>query len=106
MVSGRFTLLTVDVTHTLLDLYITILSMPISDFSPVSPQDPPTSQPTTTPITTAFRLPPQWTPQTLTELKIQLRNRRPGSAAPTVQTEIDSTGMGQNDGTVRFIWDA
>jgi len=65
---------------------------------------------------TAFALPPSWTAQTLTELKIYLRNKRPGKAGspswPSSEAEdiemsdtTASEGFGQNEGTVRFLWD-
>jgi CTD kinase subunit beta len=66
-------------------------------------------------MNTAFRLPPYWTPSTLTELKIRLRERRPGKAVTiagwpdTSPAEGDEReiieGMGRNDATVRFVWD-
>jgi len=115
-----------DVTHSLLDLYITVLSIP-SDLqtfaspSPVSPKETnPASKPASTLTTqascTAFRLPAFWTPQTLTELKIHLREKRPSAAAPASgwtsvneddRREVEEAveGMGQNDATVRFVWD-
>ena len=111
----------IDVAHAVLDMYITILSTPPSDPSflstpsPVSPKDQPS---TTAPnpsssLNTAFRLSVFWTAQTLTELKIHLRDRRPGGAVslkawPEVETNGESSeadGMGRNDATVRFIWE-
>jgi hypothetical protein len=48
----------------------------------------------------------------LTELKIHLRDRRPGSVVVTPWPEEEaegvddvSEGLGQNEGTVRFLWD-
>lgn len=124
------TLIAVDIAHYLLDLYITILSAPtaepallMSSPSPVSPKDaitspaqhPSSASSSASPVT-AFRLSPFWTAQTLTELKIHLRDRRPSDTpAPTgwvgpmevAKEDLESTvdGMGQNDGTVRFLWD-
>jgi len=121
-------ILSADVAHYLLDLYITILSTPSTDPaflmsspSPVSPKDAiasPAQHALSTPsapTVTAFRLSPFWTAQTLTALKIQLRDRRPGGPGVTgwvgpaeiakedVESAID--GMGTNDGTVRFLWE-
>jgi CTD kinase subunit beta len=114
-------ILTSDVTHSLLDLYNTILSVPMSDPafisspSPVSPKEAgnvPHPASSTSNLNTAFRIPNYWTSQTLTEVKIHLRERRPGSgAAMSWPDEGDavadniSEGMGQNEGTVRFLWD-
>lgn len=48
----------------------------------------------------------------MTELKIFLRDRRPGTlpnawAGDTEGSELDKAieGMGRNEGTVRFTWD-
>lgn len=114
-------LIVTDVTHALLDLYITILSIPISDPaflsspSTISPKEIGATQPSTSSqsgVNTAFRIPTFWTSQTLTELKIHLRDRRPGSIVLTPWVEGDevpladaSDGLGQNVGTVRFLWD-
>lgn len=123
--------LTADVTHYLLDLYITILSIPNPNElahhpSPVSPKESPATNstvPTQSPSTTAYSLSPFWTSQTLTEVKIRLRETRPGRAVPVgtgwIGTMADTEGnpgqsreveeaiegMGQNDKTVRFLWD-
>ncbi|KAK4687621.1 hypothetical protein P7C73_g2488, partial [Tremellales sp. Uapishka_1] len=115
-----------DVAHSLLDLYITILSIPpsdpslhISSPSPVSPKENPAStasHSTTAPSqNTAFHLAGFWTAQSLTELKIHLRDKRPDKkmvvpswvgAEEAIDGKEDETveGMGKNDGTVRFIW--
>lgn len=57
----------------------------------------------------AYRLPVSWTAQTLTELKIHLRDRRPGAVLGWDDEEEDDAaemeGMGRNDTTVRFVWD-
>jgi CTD kinase subunit beta len=51
-----------------------------------------------------------WTSQTITELKIHLRERRPGIPIPW-EEESDwpeaegIEGMGKNDMTVRYVWD-
>jgi CTD kinase subunit beta len=106
------------VTHYLLDLYITT-----SSSNPGQPVEPSPISPAEKPITPtsnlsspsiAFALPAPWNAQTLTELKIYLRTKRPG------QTEIPSwpdspmdgmeeesivEGIGRNEGTVRFVWD-
>ena len=106
-----------DVTHYLIDLYNTILSIPISDPSfisspsPISPKEQPSQQPTqTTSLTMAFKLPAFWMPQNLTELKIHLRDRRPGNvvAAPWPESVAveESEVLGKNDATIRFVWDA
>ncbi|WVF66984.1 hypothetical protein IAT40_001727 [Kwoniella sp. CBS 6097] len=117
-----------DIAHALIDLYTTILSLlpdvqaNIHTPSPVSPKEPGSSSSqamtTSAPLPTAFPLPIYWTTQTLTELKIKLREKRPG--APLVATGWASVlgdgvqdeegdeaveGMGKNDGTVRFLWD-
>ncbi|WVQ78735.1 hypothetical protein IAT38_000822 [Cryptococcus sp. DSM 104549] len=113
-----------EIVHSLIDLYHTILSNPTeSQFhtpSPVSPSEPLASTSTTsstTPTSTAFTLPAYWTVQTLTELKIQLRNRRAGEAPAAMgwtgleeevfdeAADVAADGMGRNDATVRFIWD-
>lgn len=83
--------------------------------SPVSPREPPnarSSRPSPAPSnagTTAFRLPSYWTAHTLTELKIHLRDRRPGAAEPWDGMEedeaADNEGFGRNDATTRFVWD-
>lgn len=57
---------------------------------------------------TAFRLPHMWTSQTLTELKIHLRERRPGIPIPWEEETESQDGaevMGKNDMTVRYVWD-
>ncbi|WWD16601.1 hypothetical protein CI109_101029 [Kwoniella shandongensis] len=115
-----------DIAHALIDLYTIIISLPVENQpsihtpSPVSPKEtlPTSSQQSTSSPTspTAFRIPSFWTPQTLTELKIHLRDRRPGKAATigwagtgTVSGEEEveeaADGMGKNDATVRFVWD-
>ncbi|KAK8861488.1 hypothetical protein IAR55_002309 [Kwoniella newhampshirensis] len=115
-----------DIAHALIDLYTIILSTPsegqpnIHTPSPVSPKEPlPTSSQTTSTSTTsptAFRLPSFWSSQTLTELKIHLRDRRPGKVATIgwasageeshqVSEDEAAEGMGKNDATVRFVWD-
>lgn len=84
--------------------------------SPVSPHEPGnarSSRPSPAPTSggmTAFRLPPFWTAQTLTELKIHLRERRPGAIAAWDEMEgegelADMEGFGRNDATMRFVWD-
>ncbi|WVQ74532.1 hypothetical protein IAR50_004133 [Cryptococcus sp. DSM 104548] len=111
-----------DVAHALLDLYHSIRSnpenQPLLTPSPVSPHDhAPTSvsqAPSSPPSShISFNLPNYWTPQTLTELKIKLRERR-GSVGtvPSVwgvgeeeETVQISDGMGRNDATLRFLWD-
>ncbi|KAK1927445.1 cyclin-like protein [Papiliotrema laurentii] len=111
-----------DVTHLLLDLYLTILSTLPADssgsfsspsaISPKEASQAPTSALSSSTYGTAFKLPPSWTTLTLTELKIHLRDRRPGlNVVPGWNDEgadeaVDSIadGMGQNDGTVRFLW--
>ncbi|KAL1410333.1 RNA polymerase II C-terminal domain kinase beta subunit [Vanrija albida] len=110
-----------EVAHAILDLYITILSTPANDPSlqifspsPVSPREqapsPGISAPAAAPTTnTAFKLPRPWTVQSLTELKIHLRERRPGAAPSWEELEddaadADAEGMGRNDITVRFVW--
>lgn len=118
-----------EVAHDLLDLYITIVSTPANDPSlqlfspsPVSPREPGSragasssrsARPSPGPVsaaTTAFRLHPGWNAQSLTELKIHLRDRRPGAAVGWDEgedgDEMDPVdGMGRNDGTMRFVWD-
>ncbi|WWC68723.1 uncharacterized protein I206_102657 [Kwoniella pini CBS 10737] len=117
-----------DVAHYLIDLYVTILSATPDTLSightpsPVSPKEsnPTASQSsnTTSSTPTAFPLPLYWTSQTLTQLKIQLRDRRPGAPAANVGWAAAGTeslsaiegeeaveGMGQNEGTIRFLWD-
>lgn len=111
-----------EVAHAILDLYITILSTPANDPSlqlfspsPASPREqapsPGISAPVPAPTTnTAFKLPRAWTVQSLTELKIHLRERRPGAIASWEELEddaadADAEGMGRNDLTVRFVWD-
>ncbi|OCF32289.1 CTD kinase subunit beta [Kwoniella heveanensis BCC8398] len=117
-----------DIAHALIDLYTTILSLlpdlqaNIHTPSPVSPIEPGTTSSqstiTSTPSPTAFPLPIYWTTQTLTELKIKLRERRPGGPPATTgwsSTPVEGAqdeegdeaveGMGRNDGTVRFLWD-
>ncbi|ODN76769.1 hypothetical protein L202_05379 [Cryptococcus amylolentus CBS 6039] len=111
-----------DVTHALLDLYHSIRSnpenQPLLTPSPVSPHDHPPSAAPQNPSSlysslTAFPLPSYWTPQTLTELKIRLREKR-GSVATVPpmwdgredgETVQISDGMGRNDATLRFLWD-
>ncbi|KAL7419738.1 RNA polymerase II C-terminal domain kinase beta subunit [Cryptotrichosporon argae] len=106
-----------DVAHALLDLYITVLTTPPAEASPFSPS--PSAAPALEPARaaaapaisttdTAFRLPAFWTAQTLTALKIALRDRR--GAAPAwddgdsnVEGAIE--GLGDNEATVRFLWD-
>lgn len=72
-------------------------------------------------MNTAFTLPPFWTAQTLTQLKIYLRTKRPPPARPEESAEgvwsalgVEdpagkgedvSEGIGRNEGTVRFLWD-
>ena len=100
-----------------------ILSTPPSDPSflstpsPVSPKEPLQTAATYHPassLNTAYKLAIYWTAQKLTELKIELRNRRPDSAAvplkgwPEAEANGEGTeaeGMGRNDATVRFIWE-
>lgn len=106
-----------DVAHSLLDLYITIVSIPPNDPSlqlfspsPASPRENPRSgrpspAPGNAPTVTAFKLPPFWTSQSLTELKIHLRDRNPGVMWPAEEDTELPEGMGRNDGTVRFMWD-
>ncbi|GMK55631.1 hypothetical protein CspeluHIS016_0206870 [Cutaneotrichosporon spelunceum] len=106
-----------EVAHALLDLYTTILSTPASDPSlqlfspsPASPREPSRSaRPSPTPASvsgTAYRLPPKWTPQALTELKIHLRERRPGEMPWDEESDGEGVeGMGRSDATVRFVWD-
>ena len=110
-----------DIAHYLIDLYILLPStsndqMPFSP-SPTSPREDPLAAPSRQPGqpigNTALKLPPFWTASTLTELKIALRNRRPRAVTGWIgeddlsvedeTSEID--GMGQNDGTIRFLWD-
>ncbi|ORY29517.1 cyclin-like protein [Naematelia encephala] len=113
------------IAHSLLDLYMTVLSLPsdtsISAPSPISPRE--TSSPaqnsttssTSGELGTAYHLPPYWTAQTLTELKIWLRIRRPSTTTAWVEgvvpgtqvTDVDSEiqGLGNNDGTIRFLWE-
>jgi CTD kinase subunit beta len=59
--------------------------------------------------TTAFRLPPSWTSQTLTELKIHLRERSPGTVPAPWEEEQDipaeQDAVARPDGTVRYVWD-
>lgn len=121
-----------DVTHAILDMYITILSMPSSELSKISASPSPASPRETggssavkstqaSPPTAhlAFPLSAHWTPQTLTELKIRLREQRPGKSAfsadnmttgaswPEVERgtgQAEAVGLGHNDTTVRFIW--
>ena len=108
----------VEVTHYLLDLYITVQSLPqtqISNPSPDSPSGKPASTTATSSGNTAFPIPAYWTAQTLTELKIFLRNKRPGrvdvSPWPMFTEEegdveqSPADGIGRNEGTVRFLWD-
>ncbi|BEI92712.1 uncharacterized protein CcaverHIS019_0503400 [Cutaneotrichosporon cavernicola] len=106
-----------EVAHALLDLYTTILSTPASDPSlqlfspsPVSPREPSRStRPSPVPASvggTAYRLAPKWTPQALTELKIHLRERRPGEMPWDEESDGEGVeGMGRSDATVRFVWD-
>lgn len=107
-----------DATHYLLDLYInatsTQPSQPVEP-SPISPAErpvPPGSQQSAANI--AFSLPGFWNAQTLTELKIYLRTKRPGktdiSTWPDMREEVAEEediveGIGRNEGTVRFLWD-
>lgn len=83
--------------------------------SPVSPAEKPIAPASnlTTP-NTAFTLPSMWNAQTLTELKIYLRTKRPGKpdipSWPDWSTEGEEEesiveGIGRNEGTVRFVWD-
>lgn len=108
-----------EVTHYLLDLYITVQSLPqnsIQNPSPDSPSGKPASAASTSSGNTAFPIPSYWTAQTLTELKIFLRNKRPGrtdvSSWPMFTEEegdieqSPAEGIGRNEGTVRFLWDA
>jgi CTD kinase subunit beta len=108
----------VEVTHYLLDLYITVQSLPqtqMSNPSPDSPSGKPASTTATSSGNTAFPIPAYWTAQTLTELKIFLRNKRPGrvdvSSWPMFTEEegdveqSPADGIGRNEGTVRFLWD-
>lgn len=106
-----------DVAHALLDLYITIVSIPPNDPnlqlfspSPVSPRENPRSgRPSPAPSAaqshTTYKLPAFWTSQTLTELKIHLRDRNPGVMWPAEEDTELPEGMGRNDGTVRYMWD-
>lgn len=136
-VDGAFVQLTEDfcltgaeVAHLLIDLYALLLSSApevaiMASPSPVSPRDnnpDPASQPNAPSpaqlgMTPAFRLPTYWTAQTLTELKIHLRERQPDAAHTAAgwpeadsmdSEEVDDAvvGLGKNDGTVRFVWDA
>lgn len=126
---SRIRLIKLDVAHALLDLYITILTTPNTELtnpstpSPVSPRDAPSpSHPTSSSnlsnnptASLAFPLSTFWTGQTLTELKIHLRDKMPGNAVTRgwvgvemeLNEELEGTvdGMGKNDGTVRFLWD-
>jgi len=101
-------------------LYITILSLPSEAIhpSPVSPNDnssPSNPASSLSSGTTAFVLPSYWTTHTLTELKIHLRDKRPGKGLVAGWVGVEESragdeestveGMGQNDGTVRFLWD-
>jgi CTD kinase subunit beta len=110
----------VAVTHYILDLYVNVQSLPAPtqgiEPSPVSPPGKtPTASNQPSSGNTAFPIPSFWTAQTLTELKIYLRNKRPGAASspswPSSEMEeadvgdIASEGFGQNEGTVRFLWD-
>ncbi|KLT45359.1 cyclin-like protein [Cutaneotrichosporon oleaginosum] len=106
-----------EVAHALLDLYTTILSTPATDPSlqlyspsPVSPREASRSaRPSPAPASvggTAYRLPTKWTPQALTELKIHLRERRPGEMPWDEESDGEGVeGMGRSDATVRFVWD-
>jgi CTD kinase subunit beta len=108
-----------EVTHYLLDLYITVQSLPqtqVANPSPDSPSGKPSSTSTNpTSGNTAFPIPAYWTAQTLTQLKIYLRNKRPGRVDVTswpmfTEEEGDieqspAEGIGRNEGTVRFLWD-
>lgn len=109
-----------EVVHALLDLYHTVLSNPENQAlqapSPVSPKEPLGSTAATSALsssgTTAFPLSAFWTPQTLTKLKISLRERRGGLTAmpgwateDTGETDEVAEGMGKNDVTIRFLWD-
>jgi CTD kinase subunit beta len=114
-----------DITHALLDLYITVLSI-VPEFaalaspSPVSPNDGGSvAKPVPVPpeANVAFSLPVFWTSQTLTELKIHLRDKRPRMLLPDDEGWVAADpvdegrmgeaveGIGQNETTVRFIWD-
>lgn len=84
--------------------------------SPVSPKEPLGSIAPTLALsssgTTAFPLSAFWTPQTLTKLKINLRERRGGlttmlgwATEDTGETDKVAEGMGKNDVTIRFLWD-
>ncbi|BEI84882.1 hypothetical protein CcaverHIS002_0502830 [Cutaneotrichosporon cavernicola] len=78
--------------------------------SPVSPREPSRStRPSPVPASvggTAYRLAPKWTPQALTELKIHLRERRPGEMPWDEESDGEGVeGMGRSDATVRFVWD-
>lgn len=106
-----------DVAHSLLDLYNIIVSTPPNDPSlqlfspsPASPRENPRSgrpspAPSTSLALTTYKLPPFWTSQTLTQLKIHLRDRNPGVMWPAEEEAELPEGMGRNDGTVRFVWD-
>ena len=110
-----------DVVHYLIDLYTALISSHADishQPSPVSPKEPipnPAKASASMP-TSAYTLSAYWTPQTLTELKIHLRDRRPGKPAVVawVNTPDDddsvpqhaSEGMGRNDGTIRFVWES
>lgn len=104
-----------EVAHALLDLYTTILSTPATDPSmqlfspsPVSPRETGSARPSPAPaavMSTAYRLPSRWTPQALTELKIHLRERRPGDMGWDEESDDGVEGMGRSDATVRFVWD-
>jgi CTD kinase subunit beta len=69
----------------------------------------------------AYQLPGFWTSQSLTEVKIKLRETRPGlagrraaqsadvadmNAEEGIDRAVDEAieGMGKNDKTVRFLW--
>ncbi|OXB34647.1 CTD kinase subunit beta [Cryptococcus neoformans] len=109
-----------EVVHALLDLYHTVLSNPENQAlqapSPVSPKEPLGSIAPTLALsssgTTAFPLSAFWTPQTLTKLKINLRERSGGlttmlgwATEDTGETDKIAEGMGKNDVTIRFLWD-
>lgn len=109
-----------EVVHALLDLYHTVLSNPENQTlhtpSPVSPKEPLGSAASTLAFSssgaTAFPLSAFWTPQTLTKLKISLRERRGGVTAllgwateDAGETDKVAEGMGKNDVTIRFLWD-
>ncbi|KAI9632506.1 cyclin-like protein [Dioszegia hungarica] len=135
------------IAQSTLDLHITILSTPPSDPqhaltpSPTSPRDAPSAPSDPSASTsasaairssianTAFRLPAYWTVQTLTEMKVYLRERAPVGPGDGDGMEVDGAPewgdeggemgvieaqekeeerkrrRGMNEGTTRFVWD-